>query len=1285
MPNQSQDQVTSLVNVPAVEQEFDAVEKMIERTRALIVSMPKIMGDYSKSSGGTEQRTATEELAKSNAKLSESYQKLSENQSKIKTVADQLYAAKIKLAEGSSAEAKELAQVNLQLQENAKNLKTEAALSNAVNGSIEEAILKRKQLAQQLVQMGLNSSSSKEKAAELREEMDKLTGFIKANSAEAEKQRMNIGNYAGSFKQAFSTLGAELTKIKNQIAATGKESPGFDELNKKASVLEKIMEALSVSTGSTRQELKILQESAKQLGTEFGISSKEFQNFVQVVGERKDELEDIQKVINFQSSDTKYIDGVVNSIQAVVGAYGAYQSVAVLVGGENKELEKQMVKLQAILTLVTSVQAVANALQSESGAIQTILAGKTALVAAAESLLAIAKGKATVATVVETAATEAQAVANVEGAAAMEAGAVAAETLEVGMVGAAAAEGAAAAGAVSLSAAIVATGIGALIIGVVYGITKLVQASISWVSINDDVIKSNADVAKSINDVATAQKEYDGIRAASSAKVIEQLERENDLKKAAGVTTVTALALDKGVATEKARISTEEYQRNKDKIKDLDLYSVASLRAAKQVVDAESKIQFYKQQSAKEGKKVNEDVLQHYQNEADVAKANATVQKNTYENLIAIRDNYIKDNEAVTAIDVKVSKQSDDDRRKYSVESAKIEADAVTARNQLILDDESNTLAKRLQAMKEMAKARRDVMLADKNAITNDPTASDTDKRLAEEKYASDLKKDRGQERAREEKEKESFRQIDLAANLSIEKTKLQTSIDSNKAIADNQDVNLAERIAALKAASELQKKLIEDDATAKLDKKGMTKDERTDIETKRDADLLKLAKDTAIKMIDITASQQKAEEELRKTDFENIAKFYEEANQARAQKYTEDTINLNEQYNKGFLSYKNLIEGKRQLDFKYARDILQSTKNQIAEQLALYKDVPEKKKLAEADLVAAQAEFNVASTEQDKEVAAKRVTTAKKSLDDITKVEQAAADLRKRLTEAGRLLSEADTKKKKDDLTKWFHDVSDVLGKIQGVYSVFYNAIAGMNRIHSEKIINDLQDQIDANNALKDTEVKNISESTLGNEEKANRIQIAERTTAAKNEELAQKQRDQKQKDAQFNKDLALFNIVIKTAQAVVAALAEGNFFGAIVAGAAGAVEYAIASAEPVPHYYTGTKSSQEGWAMTDELGPELYISPRGEITEGGSKPALRYLERGTEIIRHDQVNNYKLAMASQSVSTRTDLMDGKFDELKSAILSVGREQIKVIKKQRTNVNVKVDNNFWIRIQNSI
>lgn len=102
------------------------------------------------------------------------------------------------------------------------------------------------------------------------------------------------------------------------------------------------------------------------------------------------------------------------------------------------------------------------------------------------------------------------------------------------------------------------------------------------------------------------------------------------------------------------------------------------------------------------------------------------------------------------------------------------------------------------------------------------------------------------------------------------------------------------------------------------------------------------------------------------------------------------------------------------------------------------------------------------------------------------------------------------------------------------------------------------------------------------------------------------------KRKQAQEDKELALFQAVVNGAAAVVEALP--NVFLAALAGALAAAQIAFIASRPIPAFKKGTKNAPGGRALIAEAGPELwYTDGRLQYVD---RPQIVDMQKGDRVI---------------------------------------------------------------------
>jgi hypothetical protein len=201
-----------------------------------------------------------------------------------------------------------------------------------------------------------------------------------------------IGADIEKLREGFNKAIAIVQKSSNQMSA---------EVAKSAKSMEERLASIATrnpTMGSVRQLTQLAME-ARALGPEFAQVANEI---IKQAGRMKDAIADTRGEVSYFASDTRRLDAVLGGIQGVAGAFGVAQGAAAVFGGENKELQQTMVKLQGVMALVTGLQAVQNTLQAESAfmvglttaatKIQTYVLGQATVAARVYSAALVATG-----------------------------------------------------------------------------------------------------------------------------------------------------------------------------------------------------------------------------------------------------------------------------------------------------------------------------------------------------------------------------------------------------------------------------------------------------------------------------------------------------------------------------------------------------------------------------------------------------------------------------------------------------------------------------------------------------------------------------------------------------------------------------------------------------------------------------------------------------------------------------------------------------------------------------
>lgn len=189
-------------------------------------------------------------------------------------------------------------------------------------------------------------------------------------------------------------IGADITALKkgfdDAVSIVANGSKGMNEqVGKAAKDIQSRLEALASKRPTQRvvRELQTLAMEARQLGPEFKTMADQF---IRAAGEMKDSIGDAAAEVGYFASDTRRLDALIGGAQALTGVFGLVEGSMAAAGIESEDLRKTMAKLQGIMTVLNSLQALQNALQAES-------ALRVGITTAATKVQTYVMGQATVA------------------------------------------------------------------------------------------------------------------------------------------------------------------------------------------------------------------------------------------------------------------------------------------------------------------------------------------------------------------------------------------------------------------------------------------------------------------------------------------------------------------------------------------------------------------------------------------------------------------------------------------------------------------------------------------------------------------------------------------------------------------------------------------------------------------------------------------------------------------------------------------------------------------------
>ncbi len=820
---------------------------------------------------------------------------------------------------------------------------------------------------------------------------------------------------------------------------------------------------------------------------------------------------------------------------------------------------------------------------------------------------------------------------------------------------------AAAVATIGLRTALISTGIGALVIGIIYGITKLVGLISDWANADEKAAKQQKEFTEGIklqnealqknidlvderykDAIANATKEDESLKAAgknygtlyeSQKKIYDLQKKQADEKLAIKIAQVEAQYSESGVKGLTALDIAEADHITKSRVANGTLIALSKSKAAN-----------YTDMSASERKIIDERIEDLKKTADEEFKSASEISKLRMDSFNADK------NLSVAAI--ANSKNVAEEEEKVDADSAKRRYDTRTAANGLILSDERSTLMQRLAAINSNSKEEKNLAEQRIAQIRKDIAAGVTTQKSGNDQIANintdlNIKLKDNDAKLLEERRQSHIKF--LTAEIEILKIRTQENENAEQQIFDNDAISLDRRLTAFSRYTQDQKDLILADFKFQKDTQVLTDEQLLLLETDRDAKLTALSASSNAKRIEIVHNAFEEERKLRDQYYSGLTTEQETTNAleiAETQKqYSNDILRLNTQLQTRQITLEKYNEERLSLDNKFNKKSLADTDAYLEAQLKTLRARNEEsiayKKTLQDQLDTLEAP-SVKTPQEEAEI--KRLKTLLAANKDYSKE---ISDLEAKQDQNRANMSDKDVERekaalqKKADLQKEL--AQDIIALFQTIvdsgYALQLNAIA------------DLKSQSDAYYAK---EQENINASSLSQQDKAAKSILLKNQQDANDKLIEERTREIKNKQAQADRLFAVGNIIAATAMAEVQALTylsnpfTAPLYPAIAAliGTIGAVQLATLLATPIPHYFTGTDASAGGLAWTDEVGRELYIEPSGKTYLGNDTPTLRNLVPNTKIIPADKVNEYLYgSMAKQTADQLSRLSDYRAD----------------------------------------
>ena len=233
-------------------------------------------------------------------------------------------------------------------------------------------------VADKIAQIG----KATEKAAQDVELLSKAYTIAVASTDGLTKKQLELRDAissAGGIAKKLADTNREQTPLYNQsISRLQKLIAEYQTLGKEAPKAEQ----------SIRSEIRqTTQELARKLAHgELNIS--QIYEMAKASAELKDAMGDANKILSALGSDTFALDATISTLQGVTAGFQVAQGATALFGDENEDLQKALVKLNAVMAISQGLQQIQNTLQKEN-------AGRLGITIVFQKLYTTAVGEST--------------------------------------------------------------------------------------------------------------------------------------------------------------------------------------------------------------------------------------------------------------------------------------------------------------------------------------------------------------------------------------------------------------------------------------------------------------------------------------------------------------------------------------------------------------------------------------------------------------------------------------------------------------------------------------------------------------------------------------------------------------------------------------------------------------------------------------------------------------------------------------------------------------------------
>ena len=208
-----------------------------------------------------------------------------------------------------------------------------------------------------------------------------------------------VGVNTGNSVKDLNQVEKEISEVNSELNKTQKSA---NEMNSSlgkstgdvAKRFEELREKVASGTLTMRESAKAVKEY-QTIALQAGRESPIGQQAIQEAAQLSDKLADLRNEVTRASHDGANMQAALQLGTTVTAGYGAAQGAMALLGAENENLQKTLVKMQAVQAVLAGIEQIRANLEKESFMMQKAKIVQTRVAAAAEMIYAAAVGGTT--------------------------------------------------------------------------------------------------------------------------------------------------------------------------------------------------------------------------------------------------------------------------------------------------------------------------------------------------------------------------------------------------------------------------------------------------------------------------------------------------------------------------------------------------------------------------------------------------------------------------------------------------------------------------------------------------------------------------------------------------------------------------------------------------------------------------------------------------------------------------------------------------------------------------